>query len=244
MSIAKVARPGYDLVTVTAQRVRTTGPGQWDFETLGPSVALFLVPRGETAQLITRQDIGPDDVDRSRPAWGAAAAVDGDWLYLYGTATTGDPYVFGHSLRVARVPVDEVLDLAAWRFWDGADWVVDADAAVELIPAPGGVSQTLSVFEQGGRWYVLTKRDDFLGTDVVAWTATSPTGPFTGGGALAPLPSDFSAGQLTYMPLAHPDLLPRPGTVVVSYSRNSTELSGALEDPRLYRIRFLRVDLP
>ena len=165
-------------------------------------------------------------------------------MYLYGTSTPGTPYVFGSSLQVARVPVDDVFDQGAWRYWDGGAWVTESDAAAELIPAVGGVSQTLSVFELDGTWYALSKRNDFLGTDVVAWTAPSPTGPFDGGESLAPLPSDPFTGESTYMPLAHPDLLPRPGTVVVSYSRNRTDLGSVLEDPLLYRIRFLRVELP
>lgn len=40
-----------------------------------------------------------------------------------------------------------------------------------------------------------------------------------------------------------PDLLPRRGTVVVSYSQNNTDLSAVQDDPRIYRPRFLRVSL-
>lgn len=244
MSVARSTRPGYDLVLVTTQRVRTTGPEQWDFEILGPALALFVVPRGETPQLAAVEDIGPDAADRSQPVWGAAAVVDGKWVYLYGTATPGAPYVFGSSLRVARVPVDEVFDQGAWRYWDGGAWVTESAAAAELIPAVGGVSQTLSVFELHGTWYALSERNDFLGSDIVAWTAPSPTGPFDGGESLAALTSDLWAGELNYMPLAHPDLLPRPGTVVVSYSRNRSDAGSVFEDPLRYRIRFLRVELP
>jgi hypothetical protein len=46
------------------------------------------------------------------------------------------------------------------------------------------------------------------------------------------------------MPLAHPDLLPEEGSVVVSYSRNVTDLKRLLTQPTLYRPRFLRVQLP
>jgi hypothetical protein len=244
MSVARSTRPGYDLVLVTAQRVRATGPGQWDFEILGPALALFVVPRGEIPQLAAVEDIGPDVADRSQPVWGAAAAMDGSWVYLYGTATPGAPYVFGSSLQVARVDVDDVFDEGAWRYWDGGAWGTDPDAAAELIPAVGGVSQTLSVFEVRGTWYALSQRNDFLGGDVVAWTAPSATGPFDGGESLAALSSDLWAGELNYMPLAHPDLLPRPGTVVVSYSRNSSDAGSVFEDPLRYRIRFLRVELP
>ena len=46
------------------------------------------------------------------------------------------------------------------------------------------------------------------------------------------------------MPLAHPWLLPQPGTVVVSYSRNFVDLDQVCAVPSRYRPNFLRVVLP
>jgi hypothetical protein len=244
MSVARVGRPGYDLVSVGMQRVRTTGDGTFDFEILGPAIAVFVVAVGETPQLVAVRDLGRDSADPLRPTWGAASAVHDGWLYLYGTANPHEDYVFGYSLRVARVRPDDVLDQTAWRYWDGAEWSRNSTDAVELIAAEGGTSQTLSVFERDGTWFALSKRDEFLGTDVVVWSAPSPEGPFDDGVTVATLPSDAATGQLRYMPLAHPDLLPKPGTVVVSYSRNRTDVEEVLDDPFLYRPRFLRVDLP
>lgn len=244
MSLTVTERPGYDLVSVATQRVRTTGSGAFDFENLGPAIAVFAVRPGGTPQLISQRDLGPDDPDRASPTWGAASAASEGWVYFYGTANPGADLVFGFSLAVARVRPDDMLDTTKWRFWDGAAWVPEEDRAVELIPAEGGVSQTLSVFERDGRWYALSKRGDFLGTDLTIWTAPGPTGPFTAGEPVAQLPSDTARGELRYMPLAHPDLLPRPGTIVVSYSQNNTDVQSVQENPFLYRPRFLRVALP
>ena len=245
MSAITITHPGYDLVVVTAQRVRSTGADDtFGFENLGPAVAVFVVPRGETPQLVAVRDVGPDAADITRPEWGAAAVVEGDWLYLYGTANPDQPYVFGFSLRLARVHPDDVLRASAWEYWTGADWVSDAAQSRELVPAEGGTSQTLSVFADGERWYALSKRNEFLGSDVVVWTAPEPWGPFDGGRTVATLPSDAAEGRLRYMPLAHPGLLPEPGTVVVSYSRNRTDVDEVVEDPTRYRPGFLRVDLP
>src|SRR5690606_28141376 len=87
MSVGLLRQPGYDLVAVAAQRIRATGDGVWDFEVVGPSVALFVVPVGRTPQLMEVRDLGEDDPDRSAPMWGAASYVDDGWLYVYGTAT-------------------------------------------------------------------------------------------------------------------------------------------------------------
>ena len=106
------------------------------------------------------------------------------------------------------------------------------------------MSQTLSVFSRKGRWYAVSKRDEFLGSDLVIWSAPSPTGPFDSGTVVGKLPTDLKTGQLRYMPLAHPDLIPDPTTVLVSYSRNNTDVKKVENDPFLYRPQFVRVTLP
>ncbi|TIC88859.1 DUF4185 domain-containing protein [Nocardioides sp. GY 10113] len=245
MSLTATSYPGYDLVTVFAQRVRTTGTGPFGFANVGPAVATYLVPVGGTPQLLEVRDLGVDDPDTTRPMWGAASVVDGGWLYAYGTARPPDPELgTGFSLHVARVRPEDVGDLQRWRYWDGAGWTRAADDAATLIGSEDGVSQTLSVFERDGTWYAFSKRDEVFGSDLVFWTSPSPTGPFTAQPAVAELPSDAATGQLRYMPLAHPELLPEPGSVLVSYSRNSTDLGEVMRDPLLYRPRFLRVPLP
>ncbi|AWB93871.1 DUF4185 domain-containing protein [Aeromicrobium chenweiae] len=244
MSVAKVERPGYDLVGVAAQRVRgaTVPDGALAFENLGPAIAVFIVPAGKTPQLIRVRDIGRDLAGTSRPTWGAAAAVHDGWVYLYGTANRGAS--FGYSLQVARIRPDDILEPSRLRYWDGKRWQRTASRAAVLIPAQGGVSQTLSVFEQDGRWYAVSKRDEFLGTDLVVWSAPRPTGPFVAGPTVAQIPSEEKSGTLRYMPLAHPDLLPRKGTVVVSYSQNNADVARVDKNPFLYRPRFLRITLP
>lgn len=246
MSIAKVQRQGYDLVGVMTQRVKGNAvPDNTDnFENLGPSIAIFLVRVGETPQLIQRRDIGADDPSRDRPTWGAAAAVDDDWVYLYGTANPELPGVFGWSLKVARVKIDDILKISEWRYWDGESWQRKSTQAVDLIPAVGGVSQTLSVFHKAGLWYAVSKRDGFLGKDLVIWTAPGPTGPFIPGPPVATIPSDVTTGMLRYMPLAHPELLPEEGSIVVSVSQNNSDPEKISGNPFLYRPRFLRVRLP
>jgi hypothetical protein len=248
MSVAVVPRVGYDFIVVSAQRVQATGSGSFGFENLGPSIAVFLVQPAGIPQLLQVKDLGKDDPNRQDPAWGASLARAGDWVYLYGTAQPNEPGVFGFSLRVARARVETILDQSTWRYWDGSDWKAKSAEAVELIGATKGVSQTLSVFslQRGGitKWYALSKSDEFLGTNLQVWEAPSPTGPFGPGQTVAQLPSDLSKGELTYMPLAHPDLLPKPGTLVVSYSRNVTDNTDLMDDPTAYRIRFLRIKLP
>jgi hypothetical protein len=246
MSVVRIERVGFDIVGISAQRVRSTddkSAGVFAFEILGPALATFVVPKGGTPRLVDSVDIGPDAVDPATPMWGAATAYEPPWVYVYGTARPRDATSGGFSLRVARVRPDDVLRTDAWRYWDGHAWRPDASAAAVLIPAQGGVSQTLSVFRQGKSWYAVSKRDEVLGTDLTLWRAPASTGPFEVLDVAAEIPSDAATGTLRYLPLAHPDLLPRKGTVVVSYSQNNTDFQAVEDDPRLYRPRFLRVSL-
>ncbi len=246
MSIARVQREGYDLVGVATQRVHGTDApdGAFAFEALGSSIAVFVVPRGAAPQLLEQRDIGKDDKNPANPQWGAAAAVTGGWVYLYGTARPDEKGVFGFSLRVARTRIDSLLDDTGWQYWDGRAWQGRASRAAELIAADQGVSQTLSVFPRNGRWYAVSKRDEVFGSDLVVWSAPSPTGPFDAGTVVGEVPTDLKTGQLRYMPLAHPDLIPDPATVLVSYSRNNTDVKKIESNPFLYRPQFLRVTLP
>lgn len=240
MSAAAVRVRGHDLLGVTAQRVANDRRDDLGFRNLGPALAVFSVEEGRPPVLQRVVDLGPDDPDRSRPTWGAATAVVDDVVYVYGTSRT-EPG-FGWSVSVARVRLVDIADQSAWRYWDGRDWQADPERAAVLIDQHEGVSQTFSVFRHGESWYAVSKRDDFVGTDLVVWKAPAPTGPFTAHPPAARIPSTET--KLRYMPLAHPELLPEPGTMVVSYSRNTTETDTIQDDPSRYRPEFLRIDLP
>ena len=242
MSVAAVPTDDGDRVAVGLMRVRATGSGMWDFETVGSSVARFEVPRGGVPELMGVRDLGPDDSSLASPLWGAAFEVVGDRVYVYGTTHPDEPYVFGYSLHVARTTIEDYLDVGAWEFWDGTRWGDDPGAVATLIPAESGVSRVLSVFKQQGSWYAVSKRLDFLGHELVVWKAPSPTGPFVATAPDADLPTDDKI--LQYMPLAHPDLLPRDGSVVVSWSVNALDPAILDKDPQLYRPKFLRIELP
>ncbi|GAA3543076.1 hypothetical protein AFL01nite_10580 [Aeromicrobium flavum] len=239
MSIAAVEL-GHDLVGVMTQRVEQTGDDLFDFRNLGPSVAIFRVEAGRAPVLQRVVDLGRDDDDPARPVWGSAAAVVGDSVYLYGTSRTAGEG-FGRAVSVARAKLTDITDQTAWRYWDGVRWQRDAGRAATVIDQAEGVSQTFSVFREGDSWYALSKQSDFVGTDLVVWESPSPTGPFTAAPPVAQIPSTGS--ELRYMPLAHPDLFPEPGTMVVSVSRNTTD-GDVQSDPSLYRPEFLRVELP
>ena len=244
MSAVALDHGDHTKVVVLAQRVRTVGAGPFDFEALGSSAAVLTVADGGSPHLSRVVDLGPDDASPDRPAWGAATTLHRRWVYLYGTSTRPIATLHGFALRVARTRVVAVTEPSRWRYWDGHRWQDDPARAVPVIHERGGVSQTLSVFHESGRWWALSKQDEFLGTALAVWPADRPRGPFGPATPLLRIPCDASTGTLRYLALAHPDLLPRPGTVVVSWSRNDVDLADVCADPSLYRPRFRRVRLP
>ena len=244
MSAWRTFHGATETIHVMLQRVEDTPDSTGAIVTLGPALATFRVPREGPPELVDRRDLGADDPSPAAVAWGAASAVAGQWLYVYGTSTRPLPGIHGFALRVARVGLHDVGDLSRWRYWDGQGWQPDPGAATALLAEQGGVSQTLSVWHQDGRWYVLSKQDEFLGRQVVVWPGPSPVGPFATAHTVADLPCDSLTGELRYMPLAHPGLLPEAGSVVVSYSRNYADFRRVCAAPKSYRPYFIRVALP
>ncbi len=243
MSAFRVPGAGRDDVYVMTQRVKTVSAGLFGFKVLGPSVAVLDVPWDGSPTVVGVHDLGSDHVGQRRPVWGAALAVSDGWIYLYGTMSRRLSGIHGFALYVARTRPTYLLEVERWTYWNGQQWTREAGDAAPLIDERGGVSETLSVFEEDGRWFALSKRDEFLGEDLVIWTAPSPTGPFDEGTVVAALPCP-STTKLTYLPVAHPELPSRRGTVVVSWSRNSTSFEDLCADPAGYRPQFRRVRLP
>ena len=247
MSVVVIQPPGpfadrivSDVLVVLCARTRR-GEGNLDYTFLGTSAAIFTVtPRG-APQLLTILEITPDDDALDQVNWGAAATVSGRWVYVYGTRQTGQD--FGRELYVARVPVDDPKDRTLWRFWDGEAWQSHHGRAAAVLPAQGGVSQTLSVHHIDGEWVAVSKRDGDLGDFVYTWAAPTPVGPWTPRRAVA-APAGFETGKLKYAPLAHPEIPLADGNLLVSISRNTTDFEHLLADPEVGRPVFAEVERP
>jgi len=100
-------------------------PGQW---TLNRSGWAYSDDGGETW---TQPDDAIWDGDTN---FGQAALVkDENFVTIFGIHGGR----FG-GVALARVPVDQILDMTAYTYWDGSDWVEDIDSAVEIADAPVG----------------------------------------------------------------------------------------------------------
>lgn len=227
------------LVVMTARTRR--GNDNLDFRYLGTSAAVFTLRDGGSPQLVDVVEVTPDDDAPDQVNWGAAATVFGPWFYVFGTRTTGQE--FGRELYVARAAVSDPADRSRWEFWDGGDWQAEQSLAAPVLPARGGVSQTLSVDHIDGQWVAVSKRDGDLGDFVYVWTAPEPYGPWTPRKGIA-APAGFDTGELTYAPLAHPEVPLADGRLLVSISRNTTDPQRLFEDPAVGLPIFAEVARP
>lgn len=93
-------------------------------------------------------------------------------VYLFGTGS-GRFY----DIRLARVDETRVLDMAAWRYWNGAQWVRDESAAIPVVAAPSGEMSVL-YNEYLGRWLMMYL-DEYRAA-IVMREAPALTGPWSG----------------------------------------------------------------
>lgn len=240
----KVDKSVTDLLVVLAGRIRRGHQNAFDFTYLGTSAAIFTVQAGKAPQLLGIQEITPDRESETQINWGSASFIEGEWAYVYGSRSTGREYEFGRELYVARTPVAHALDRSRWQFWDGSTWQTNRDAVKPVLPASEGVSQTLSVSKTHGRYVVVSKRGGDLGDFVYTWTSDTPVGPWTPHeGVKAPF--GLEQGELKYAPLGHPSIQLASGKLLISVSRNTTDLDELTQHAeKVGRPTFAEVEIP
>jgi hypothetical protein len=243
MSVTVLPDSGHDLIVVLCSRIRRGDGGAFEFAFTGSSAALFRIDAEGVPILLRVVEITPDNLDADQINWGAASTASGRWIYVYGTRLTGEKYVFGRELYVGRAPVDDPNNRARWEFWDGGAWQSRHESAAPVLPADGGVSQTLSVHAVDGRFIAVSKRGGDLADFVYTWSAPSAVGPWTARRAV-PAPFEVRGDVLQYAPLAHPEIPLESGNLLVSISRNTTDLERLFAEPKLARPLFVEVQQP
>ena len=220
---------GGDSLLVLFQRIkRTEGSG---FDGVGLGTAR-ISPR----ETVARRD--PDDLF-SAPLDGSGTllygvggvAVEGETAYFFACETIGP---FNQGCRVARVPLAEADQRAAFEFYDGEGWSGDIEAA-EIVIENVGAAHSVVYNAHLGRYLSVTSR--LLSDDIMLRTAARIEGPWPRAGVVI-TPSEGgieAAGEGTnYLAQEQPALSSADGReVVISYSRPLGSFRGEV---RLARI--------
>jgi fibronectin type 3 domain-containing protein len=214
---------------VIYNRYRHTGSGSLDFALSGTALATFALP-ALTVSSVVDLPVG------STIGWGSAILEDGAYTYVYGTSSEHD-LKFGH---VARAPAGNLG--GAWEYWTGTAWSGTESQAARLL---SGVGTGFGVQKVGSQYVLVTQENNLVfDPQFVAYTASSPTGPFTGPVQLFTAPEQAPGNaHIVYDSRVHPELA-RSGKLLISYNVNSLSNDDNYTDARLYRPRFVELDWP
>jgi fibronectin type 3 domain-containing protein len=214
----------------------STGPGALDRVPDATAVATFSLPN-LTLQSVTTLPLTPTIL------WGESVITVSGYTYVYGNGKSG--------MYVARAPQGEVVDTSGssptdqWQFWTGSGWSSSESAAVSILTGVAGLS-----VEQVNGQYVLVSFDSAtpFGGNIVAYTATAPTGPFTGKTYLyqtppPSLPGGATCACLTYLAQQHPEFA-SSGELVISYDTDTLDPTENSKYVAIYRPRFIDVNWP
>ncbi|XVU24635.1 fibronectin type III domain-containing protein [Actinoplanes sp. CA-054009] len=217
---------------ILANRYRKTGEGGLDFALTGSAVATLALPSLAVTSVV---DLPLGDTI----AWGAAVLEDGAYTYVYGSE-----YVAVDGMRFARLARAPAGGLSgAWQFWTGSAWSAAAGDSARLPLS--GVGTSFGVQKVGSQYVVVTMESNVtFSAQAVAYTSSSPAGPFSGPIDLftAPEPAARS-GVIVYDARLHPELAPS-GKLLISYNVHSLTPDDLYDDARIYRPRFVDLAWP
>lgn len=190
-------------------------PGDFNFASLGCSYGSWT----GLEQPVERPTVAPGSAHPTLlfPAPGprpcTSAIVEGELLYALDCDT---PSGFDRPCHLAMVPLAQVFERSAWRFWTGGTWTASATSAATAFDGAPMVSLA--------RWSWPSPRfaavySDPLGNDVVLRTAPALTGPWSDEIRLFTSTRKTSSGW-TYDALQHPEFQREGGRILfVSHSR-------------------------
>ena len=248
--------PSGDVLRVFSyHETHSAGPAPFNLVLLDMQITTFTLPdlRFVGTQALPNR-IGSD---QTHP-WGQAALVVGSTptptVYVFGRGT--DPNATGPDAgrdhRVARVALGS-LTTGPWQFYNGgttgtaADWSSDPTAAALVTfvadsPAlPSGISAKpydpmFVVPRPSGGYLAVGKLGEVVpgifGTEISAWTAATPEGPWHYEGKIAA--TSIPGNQYSYG--ARLELNLPGGTPIVLYSVSSFD--DVTKDPSLYGVKF------
>ncbi len=169
----------------------------------------------------------------------SGAPIPDGYLYIYGTRSGPNQ----KNLVVARVKPEQIEDFAAYRYWNGSDWVAGIRQAINVTVA---VSAEFSVQPLSDGRFLLVHMTDLLGSTVAVRYGASPVGPWGADIPIWDCPEiGLTPNTFVYGAKAHPHLS-IPGQLLISYHVNTFDFlenfaAGGVE---IYRPRFITVPLP
>jgi hypothetical protein len=217
--------------------------GPFGFKQLGQVLAVVENPKDEPEKWRLKQHKVP--FSKSEPArersWGSAVLLAGNDLYVYGCDELRQKSATNKRLTVARVAAGQVTDFSAWRFRTADGW---SDKPADAAPLASRLANEFSVTPlSGGKGYVAVYTEGGLSDRIVGRFADAPEGPWSEPVLLYKCPDVRNdKGVFAYAAKAHA-WAAGENELVVSYCVNAWEFGRLFSDEKVYRPKFVRVEL-
>ena len=222
--------------------IDTAGKGGFAFEQVG--VDLITIPRASAPPFTDHVQIKTPLFDKdTETTFGSAIFVNTEWA----GAPNPDGYIYTYAvsklrgvkgLIVGRAKAETYTDFSTWTFYDGSGW--DKDMMNSAMIAEH-VSNEMSVSPLPDGSILLVYQFMTMGKEVVVQKGESLVGPFEERKTIFIADeNDRDSNYFSYNAKAYPHLSPE-GHVLLSYNVNSFDFwNDILEDPNLYRPRFVQ----
>jgi hypothetical protein len=173
--------------------------------------------------------------------WGSAVVEDGRYLYAYGADISGAKHAVT-GMEIARVPVNDSLDLKSWTFWNGSKWVAGASNAV-VLQTTNDLTGVVANPDGKGFIGVSVPWGVFNDKTVDLSYSESPQGPWSAPQPVYTIPEITQyRGEMAYFPTFHTELSSSPDQLVVSYNIDTDVGYPVLEqDIHSYQPRFITI---
>lgn len=236
-------RVGERLVVFLPQIEKTGDGGAFGFKHIGQWLAVVENPDDQPEKWQIKQKKLPFaefKPDRER-SWGSALLADSDFLYVYGFDEARGKGAGKRKMTVARVPAMKLDDLGAWQFRTTDGW---SDKPADSAPLAEGLSTEFSVSRMpGGKGLVAVYTENGLGDRIVGRFANAPEGPWSEPVLLYQCPEMAKdKGVFSYSAKAHP-WAAADDELIISYCVNTWEFARLFNEEKVYRPKFVRVQL-
>lgn len=226
-----------------SQIEKTADPGAFGFRQIGQWIGIVENPQDAPLSWRIQQHKLANVI--FTPAriltWGAALLVDGEHLYIYGTdedRKRGGP---DRYLIVARAPLKEASNLAAWRYFGKKGWTEDFKDVSRLsneMASEGSVTYIPAL-----KHFVLVCTQSGFSDKIRVRTAPQPWGPWSQPVTVYNCPDmTWDKRIFCYAAKAHGEQT-TANELIVTYAANSFDFWHVASDARLYWPRFVRVPI-